>query len=94
MRNKERSLEELNKDLENLQTLINANKYIKSSNAYIVFNDGYIGDFIFKSLKSYKPSLEEVKQRLEQGKLLSKDINENVNNNRKLISKEKIENKI
>ena len=69
--------EELNKDLENLQTLINANKYIKSSNAYIVFNDGYIGDFIFKSLKSYKPSLEEVKQRLEQGKLLSKDINEN-----------------
>lgn len=69
--------EELNKDLENLQTLINTNKHIKSSNAYIVFNDGYIGDFIFKSLKSYKPSLEEVKQRLEQGELLSNSINEN-----------------
>lgn len=68
--------ESLNNDLQKLQSLINANEDIESSNAYIIFHDGYIGDFVFKSLKSHKPSLEEVKYRLKQGKLLSKSIHE------------------
>ena len=69
--------EELDYDLGNLQSLINSNQDIRFSNAYVVFNDGYIGDFIFKSLKSYKPTLEDIKQRLNKGKLLAQDIHEN-----------------
>jgi signal transduction histidine kinase len=66
--------ENLNKDLEKLQLLINENKNIKESTAYLIFEDGYIGDFVFKSIKSHKPTLEEVNKRIEQGKALSKDI--------------------
>lgn len=66
--------EDLNQDLKNLQELINQNKDIKDSNAYLIFNDGYVGDFVFKSIKPHKPSLEEVHKRLEDGKKLSNSI--------------------
>lgn len=66
--------EDLNEDLKKLQELINQNKDIKDSNAYLIFNDGYIGDFVFKSIKSYKPSLEEVNKRIENGRKLSNNI--------------------
>ena len=68
--------EDLNQDLKNLQELINQNKDIKDSNAYLIFNDGYVGDFVFKSIKPHKPSLEEVHKRLEDGKKLSNSIND------------------
>ena len=68
---------DLEEDLKKLQDLLNSNKNIKSSNAYIVFNDGYIGDFIFKSLKSYKPTLDDITARINKGKELSANINEN-----------------
>lgn len=67
---------DLNQDLKNLQELINQNKDIKDSNAYLIFNDGYVGDFVFKSIKSHKPSLEEVNKRIEDGKKLSNSIND------------------
>ena len=68
---------DLEEDLKKLQDLLNSNKNIKSSNAYIVFNDGYIGDFIFKSLKSYKPTLDDITARINKGKELAANINEN-----------------
>lgn len=68
---------DLEEDLKKLQDLLNSNKNIKSSNAYIVFNDGYIGDFIFKSLQSYKPTLDDITARINKGKELSANINEN-----------------
>ena len=68
--------ENLNEDLKDLQELINKNKDIKDSNAYLIFNDGYVGDFVFKSIKSHKPSLEEVHKRIEDGKELSNSIND------------------
>lgn len=58
----------LDKDLEDLKNMINEDSNILNTNAYIVFNDGYIGDFIFKNIKSYKPSLQEIEQRIEKGK--------------------------
>lgn len=67
---------DLNQDLKNLQELINQNKDIKDSNAYLIFNDGYVGDFVFKSIKSHKPSLEEVNKRIEDGRKLSNSIND------------------
>ncbi len=68
---------DLEEDLKKLQDLLNSNKNIKSSNAYIVFNDGYIGDFIFKSLQSYKPTLDDITARINKGKELPANINEN-----------------
>lgn len=69
--------DDINEDLKNLQSLINSNKSIKDSNAYIIFNNGYIGDFIFKSMKSYKPTLQEIEKRIEKGKELAKNLEEN-----------------
>lgn len=69
--------ESVNKDLQNLQSLISANIDIKNSNAFVIFNDGYIGDFIFKTLKSHKPSFDDIQRRLKKGKLLSKEVNDN-----------------
>lgn len=68
--------DDLDEDLENLINLLNQNKEIKESNAFIAYSDGYIGDFIFKSLKSNKPTLEEIEERIKKGKKLSKFIDE------------------
>lgn len=54
--------------LKSIQNIIDSNKLIQNSKAYITFNDGYIGDFIFKSFKARKFSLEEIKQRIKKGK--------------------------
>jgi signal transduction histidine kinase len=69
---------DLNEDLNHLINLINLNPNIKDSSAYIVFDDGYVGDFIFKSLQSYKPSLEDIVSRIKKGKELSENIDENI----------------
>lgn len=69
--------DDVNDDLKKIQNIIDSNPNIKASNAYIIFNDGYIGDFIFKSLKSYKPSLKDIEQRIKKGEELSKEIKEN-----------------
>ena len=68
---------QLNDDLKKLQHVIDSNPKIKASTAYIIFNDGYIGDFIFKSLKSYKPTLKDIEERIKKGEELSKEIKEN-----------------
>ena len=62
--------DDLNKDLEDLKNMINKNPDIINSYAYIIFNDGYIGDFIFKNIKSYKPTLQEIEQRVKKGQEL------------------------
>lgn len=63
-----------NVDLQLIQNTIDSNKEIQNSISYVVFEDSYIGDFIFKSFKSYKPSLEEINNRLKKGKELSSKI--------------------
>ena len=68
---------QLDDDLKKLQNVIDLNPKIKASNAYILFNDGYIGDFIFKSLKSYKPTLKDIEERIKKGEELSNEIKEN-----------------
>jgi len=69
--------EEANDNLKKVQHLIDSNINIANSLAYIIFKDGYVGDFIFKSFKSYKPSLDEVNRRINNGKELSEKIKEN-----------------
>ena len=74
-------------NLKMIQNNIDSNENIENSISYIIFDDGYIGDFIFKSFKSYKPNLEEINKRLKNGKELSKKINDY-----EFISEEFIEN--
>lgn len=69
--------EELNKDLKELENLINQELDIKTSNAFIVYDDGFVGDFIFKISESEKQTLEEIKDRINKGKKLSKELDEN-----------------
>jgi signal transduction histidine kinase len=64
-------------NLHALQNLIDANLYIKDAKAYILFSDGYVGDFLFKSFKPYKPTLQEVKKRINGGLKLSNDLSDN-----------------
>ena len=67
----------LENELEQIATTIDANPHIKDVKAYILFSDGYIGDFIFKSFKPYKPTLEEVKKRMNEGLNLSNNLASN-----------------
>lgn len=59
--------------IKKIQAILEKNRIVLNSNAYISFKDGYIGDFIFKSFKAYKPNLEKIKNRLKNGgKLFNK----------------------
>ena len=51
-----------------IQAIIDKNPHIKTSKAYILFEDGYIGDFIFKSFTPHKPTLKEIEKRIGEGK--------------------------
>lgn len=66
----------IEKELKDIQKIIDSNNNIFNSTAYIIFKDGYVGDFIFKSFKSYKPSLDEITQRINSGKLLEEKLKE------------------
>lgn len=76
-------------ELKNIQKLIDSNENISNSTAFVIFEDGYIGDFIFKSFKSYKPTLDEINERINQGRMLADKLKE-----KNLIIEEYIENYI
>ncbi|MFA9372762.1 MAG: sensor histidine kinase [Poseidonibacter sp.] len=59
------------KQLKKIQDIIDSNDLIKNSKAYVIFKDGYIGDFVFKSFKAKKVDINSIKERLEKGKDLS-----------------------
>lgn len=62
------SYDELSEDLSSLQNLIDFDNNILDTLAYIVSNDGFIGDFIFKNISPYKPDLNNILQRFNSGK--------------------------
>lgn len=59
------------KQLKKIQNVIDSNDLIKNSKAYVIFKDGYIGDFVFKSFKAKKVDINSIKERLKKGKDLS-----------------------
>lgn len=67
----------IEENLDALRTLIDNDPRIKDAKAYILFSDGYVGDFLFKSFKPYKPTLEEVKERINGGIKLSNELSAN-----------------
>lgn len=71
--------DELINDLKSLQNLIDFDPNIKDTFAYIIVNDGFIGDFIFKNLSSYKPDLNNILQRIESGNKIYNLLKKNQN---------------
>jgi signal transduction histidine kinase len=67
----------IEQNLNALRNLIDLNPHIKDAKAYILFSDGYVGDFLFKSFKPYKPTLPEVEERINGGLKLSNDLSTN-----------------
>ncbi len=67
---------ELNNLLEELKNILNKNFEIESSNTFIVYNDGYIGDFIFKLPSEKINSTKDIEDRIQNGKKLLKNIKE------------------
>ena len=62
-----------------LQKIIDTYPDIENIQAFISFKDGYIGDFMFKKFEAYKPSLEQINNRISEGRtLFSRIINNNV----------------
>lgn len=66
----------IEKELKDIQKIIDLDKNIINSTAYVLFEDGYVGDFIFKSFKSYKPTLEEINKRINDGRTLENKLKE------------------
>ena len=66
--------ENITEDLEKLQLLVEGNKNITDLNAYLILDNGYIGDFILKPTTSHKPTLQEINKRIEDGKILANNI--------------------
>lgn len=62
----------LDEDLENLQTLLKNSLDIKSSDAFVVYDDGFIGDFIFKQV-----DFKAIDERALKGKILEQYLDEN-----------------
>lgn len=68
--------DDIKDDLTELQNLINSMAEIKSSDAFMI-SKNYIGDFMFKSLKSYKTSKKDIEDRINKGKILAQILDEN-----------------
>ncbi|MFV7789628.1 sensor histidine kinase [Aliarcobacter lanthieri] len=68
--------DDIKEDLIKLQNLINSIPNIKSSDAFML-SKNYIGDFMFKSLKSYKTNKKDIEDRIEKGKKLARELYEN-----------------
>ncbi|WP_418180100.1 sensor histidine kinase [Aliarcobacter lanthieri] len=68
--------DDIKEDLIKLQNLINSIPNIKSSDAFML-SKNYIGDFMFKSLKSYKTNKKDIEDRIEKGKKLARELDEN-----------------
>ena len=57
---------------ENIEAISN----IKEAKAFIIVNTGFINDLILKDFSSYKPTLEEIENRIKEGKKINDELKE------------------
>lgn len=60
-----------NKFQEDIEDIISENKIIADSNAYIVFEDGYVSAFMFKEFESKKINTKDIEDTISNAKRLS-----------------------
>jgi hypothetical protein len=58
----------------NIETISN----IKEAKAFIIVNTGFINDLILKDFASYKPTLEEIENRIKEGKKIDNELKDKV----------------
>ncbi len=51
---------------------------IKDAKAYIIVNTGFINDLILKDFSSYKPTLEEIENRIKEGKKINDELKDKI----------------
>jgi signal transduction histidine kinase len=51
---------------------------IKDAKAYIIVNTGFINDLILKDFASYKPTLEEIENRIKEGKKINDELKDKI----------------
>lgn len=64
--------DKLNKDIEFLKNLLENSLDIKSSDAFVVYPDGFIGEFIFK-----QGDIKNIDERAKEAKILVESLDEN-----------------
>ena len=65
--------DKLNKDIEFLKNLLENSLDIKSSDAFVVYPDGFIGEFIFK-----QGDIKNIDERAKEAKILVESLDENI----------------
>ncbi len=58
------------------QNLLKSN--IKEAKAFIIVNTGFINDLILKDFASYKPTLEEIENRIKEGKQINDELKDKI----------------
>ena len=64
--------------LEDIKKSIETMPNIKDAKAFIIVNTGFINDLILKDFASYKPSLEEIENRIKEGKKINDELKDKI----------------
>ena len=64
--------------LEDIRKSIETASNIKEAKAYIIVNTGFINDLILKEFSSYKPTLEEIENRIKEGKKINDELKDKI----------------
>ncbi len=64
--------------LEAIRESIETTTNIKEAKAYIIVNTGFINDLILKEFSSYKPTLEEIENRIKEGKKVHDELKDKI----------------
>ena len=60
-----------------LKEMLKSYEYILELKAYIFLDSGFINDMIFHNYKKYKPKLDEIENRIKEGREVAKELGEN-----------------
>lgn len=64
--------------LEDIKKSIETMPNIKEAKAFIIVNTGFINDLILKDFDSYKPTLEEIENRIKEGKKINDELKDKI----------------
>lgn len=64
--------------LETIKKSVETISNIKEAKAFIIVNTGFINDLILKDFASYKPTLEEIENRIKEGKKINDELKDKI----------------
>lgn len=69
---------ETTSQLRAIKKSIQSESNIKEAKAFIIVNTGFINDLILKDFASYKPTLEEIENRIKEGKQINDELKDKI----------------